>query len=70
MPRPSNVVARQRSQVAILTRHRGVDDPDLETARRNLKESLLREKIQAAVASAPPLTPEQLDRLSALLRAG
>lgn len=59
-----------RARVASLTRSRAADDPDLIDARRKLREAKLAEHIAHAVDAAPPLTPEQIDRLSALLRGG
>jgi hypothetical protein len=53
-----------------LTRSRQPDDPDLVDARRNLKAERLAAYIQKAVDQAPPLTPEQRDRLALLLRGG
>lgn len=40
------------------------------TARRELAEAKLQNYIERIVASAPPLTPEQIKRLSGLLRTG
>lgn len=59
-----------RAQVASLTRSRPTDDPDLLTARRNLRAERLAEHITASVEQAPPLTAEQRERLAGLLRGG
>jgi hypothetical protein len=59
-----------RAVVAALTRSRQPDDPDLLEARRRLRESSLADTIRKAVAAAPPLRPEQIDRLAVLLRGG
>lgn len=59
-----------RGRVAALTRSRSVDDPDLVNARRNLKAERLADYIRKTVDTAPPLTPEQRDRLALLLNAG
>ena len=58
-----------RARVAALTRHRGPDDPALGDARRDLAAERLTEYVRRMVASAPPLTPEQRDIITALLRA-
>lgn len=48
-----------------------VGDRDREvTARRNLAEAKIEDAIGKALAVAPPLTPTQVKRLSALLRGG
>ena len=56
-----------RARVASLTRSRPADDPELIAARESLKASRVDEYIRKVVADAPPLTPEQRDRLSVLL---
>ena len=60
----------ERARVASLSRSRTADDPDLVAARRNLKAARLAEYIERVVAEAPPLTIEQRNRLSVLLRGG
>ena len=60
----------ERARVASLTRSRAADDPDLVSARQNLKAERLAEYIRKTVDSAPPLTPEQRDRLALLLSGG
>ncbi|GAA3680820.1 hypothetical protein GCM10022376_20030 [Yimella lutea] len=60
----------ERARVASLSRSRPADDPDLAAARRNLRAEKLAEHIAKVVAQAPPLTPEQRDRLVVLLRGG
>lgn len=60
----------ERARVASLTRSRAADDPDLINARRNLRAERLAEHIARVVDEAPPLTPEQRDRLAVLLRGG
>lgn len=57
----------ERARVAALTRSRQPDDPQLLDARRDLAAARLEEYIERTVAAAPPLTPAQRDRLSALL---
>lgn len=58
----------QRAKVASLSRSRKSDDPELIQARRNLKALKLEEYVRNVVDQAPPLTPEQADRIAALLR--
>ena len=58
----------ERARVASLSRSRADDDPDLISARRNLRTERLAEQIAAQVDTWPPLTPEQRERLAALLR--
>lgn len=57
----------ERARVASLTRSRSLDDPDLISARRNLKAARLEDYIARVVSEAPPLSPEQRDRIAALL---
>lgn len=59
-------VARTRSRIAVATRC-GTPE-DVTTARRDHAAATLADHIQRVVATAPPLTPEQTDRLSGLLR--
>jgi hypothetical protein len=59
----------ERARLASLTRSRTPDDPDLIAARRNLRAARLEDYIRRTVDAAPPLTPEQRDRLAVLLRA-
>lgn len=63
-----STIYHHRARVASLTRSRHSDDPDLQDAYRDLRTESLAEHIERTVAQAPPLTPEQLDRLSGLLR--
>lgn len=58
----------ERARVASLSRSRTPDDPDLLRARGNLKTERLAIHIAEVVDSAPPLTPEQRDRLALILR--
>ncbi|MHC9294186.1 hypothetical protein ACRCUN_17115 [Mycobacterium sp. LTG2003] len=60
----------QRGRVAALSRSRPADDPELLEAKRNLAALSLEDYVRRVVASAPPLTDEQRDRIAALLRAG
>jgi hypothetical protein len=58
----------ERARVASLTRSRAPDDPDLLAARRNLRAARAEDYVRKLVASAPPLSFEQRDRLAVLLR--
>jgi len=59
-----------RARIAALTRSRQPDDPDLIDARRSLAAETLAEHVARVVATAPPLTAEQRDRIAAILRGG
>lgn len=63
-------VTHERARVASLTRSRTPDDPDLLDARRNLTAANLAAYIKRTVDAAPPLSPEQRQRLAALLSGG
>ena len=58
----------ERARTAALSRSRSADDPELIAARQNLKANRLEEHVARIVASAPALSPEQCDRIAALLR--
>ncbi|AWK73173.1 hypothetical protein CBI38_18025 [Rhodococcus oxybenzonivorans] len=47
-------------------------DPSADTTplRRDLAASRIQDVVEAILADAPPLTPEQVDRLAAILRGG
>lgn len=60
----------ERARVASLTRSREPDDPELVAARRNLRAERLADHVAKIVAEAPPLTPEQIDRIAGLLKGG
>lgn len=60
----------ERARVASLSRSRSADDPELLDARRNLRTERLAEHIARVVDEAPPLTPEQRDKLALILRGG
>lgn len=60
----------ERARVASLSRSRTPDDPELLDARRNLRAERLAEHIARVVDEAPPLTPEQRDKLAVILRGG
>lgn len=58
---------RERARLAGLYHYRTPDDPELQDARQRLKAALLEDHVIKAVESYPPLTPEQLDLISAAL---
>jgi len=60
----------ERARVASLTRSRPADDPDLLAARQRLRTDRLAQHVARVVADAPPLTPEQRDRIASALWAG
>ena len=55
----------ERARVASLTRSRPQDDPDLVTARANLKAELFADHVRKLVDAAPPLTAAQRDTIMA-----
>lgn len=68
-------LSQQRSRVgnaAKTHKAQATDDTrrSLDEARRALAEEKIRAFVEQTVASAPPLTPEQRDRLALLLRGG
>lgn len=67
---PANGTLSARGRVASLTRSRTDDDPELLAAKSALAAAKLEQFIQRTVASAPPLTRSQVDRLAAILRGG
>jgi hypothetical protein len=60
----------ERARLASLTRSRTPDDPELVSARQNLRAARAEDYIRALVDGAPPLSIEQRDRLALLLRGG
>ena len=56
-----------RARVAVLTRYRDPNDPELVAARRRMHEEVLVDAITKALAKAPPMTPALCDRVIALL---
>jgi uncharacterized protein (DUF2267 family) len=57
----------ERARVAILTRHRGADDPELIEARHKMRSERFVERVAEIAAEAPPLTDEQIARVAAVL---
>lgn len=66
MPTPQH----HRARVARLSRDHAPSAPELVEARRDLKAANLQKAVEKAVNTAPPLTEEQVDRISAILRGG
>jgi uncharacterized protein (DUF433 family) len=69
----SPAVAHHRARVAALARAvRAGERPaaDLDDARRNLAALRLEEYVQKIITDWPPLSPEQLERITGLLTAG
>lgn len=60
--------ARIRGRLAIHSRYNPDDTETLEGLRRDLRAARLEESVRQCVAAAPPLRPEQIDRLVSLLR--
>lgn len=70
MPRAHNPqVGHLSAALAVTTRHHGPDDPRVIELRRDLKVAKLADHIRDVVDSAPPLLPEHVERLRALLPA-
>lgn len=57
-----------RARKAALARYRPADDPEVIESARALAEANIEHYIRKTVDAAPPLTPEQRDRLALLLR--
>ena len=57
----------ERARVAVLTRYRDPDDPELLAARRRMQEEALVTAISKALAKAPPMTDQLRARIFALL---
>lgn len=70
MAAPSAPISKARAKTARLSQSYPPDHPKLIEARRNLKALRLEEYVQKAVSEAPELSPDQLERIAALLRAG
>lgn len=71
----SKECASDRGRLAALTRavrndERPADDPELLEVARRFKTNRLAEHVEKKLADWPPLTPDQLDRIAAILRAG
>ena len=64
----STSVYTHRARVAGLSRDRSPEDAELVSARRDLAAANLAAYIARVVDAAPPLSPEQRDRIASLLR--
>jgi hypothetical protein len=62
-------LSKIHGRVAILSRHRQSNDPELAQAKADLAEARVRELIQRETSKAPPLTTDQRSRLAVLLLA-
>jgi hypothetical protein len=62
-------VQRARNHVGVVARTQPGSEA-LKDARRNLAAEKLATYVSRTVESAPPLTPEQRDRIASLLRSG
>jgi hypothetical protein len=67
---PTTTWKQKRGRLARLSQDLPPNHPDLIEARRELKAQRLEEHIAKVVDSAPPLTPEQRDRIAAILKGG
>ncbi len=69
MSKPSSSIPARNKHNA-LARYRAPDDPELLSAKRDLRAACAEDYIRELVASAPELTAAQRDRLALLLRGG
>lgn len=65
---PSPETFSARARLNALQRHRNPADPAIAEARTELAAQRLADHIRRTLDTAPPLTPEQRDRLALLLR--
>ncbi|NYJ06595.1 hypothetical protein GGQ55_002873 [Geodermatophilus daqingensis] len=65
---PSSAVTRARSDLGNHARWRPNDTDGLTERRRNLAAEKIADYIERTVAAAPPLSDEQVSRLTRLLR--
>ena len=56
--------------VARVVRYRGEGSPEAVEARRELANAKISQYVEKVVASAPPLTDDQCERIGVLLRGG
>ena len=66
----SNPFHVQRARRACAVRFHGPDSAEAVSASRDLAAAKLERYVAAVVDAAPPLTPEQRDRIAAILRGG
>lgn len=62
-----SLALHHRGRVAALSRSRTADDPELIDARRQLAAERIADCVRRTLATAPPLTPEQRERIARLL---
>ena len=67
---PESEARYRRNRLGGLRRYHPEDHPAVVEARRELDVCNLADHVAAVVAGWPPLTPAQIDRVAALLRAG
>jgi hypothetical protein len=70
MAAKSPIRRRVAGSIGIIERHHGPDDPRLPDLRRDLRAAELEEHVRRIVDATPPLTPEQRDKIAALLFSG
>lgn len=63
----ANTWQKERATIASLSRFKKDDDPELVAARQRLRAMRLEAHIVEQVRAWPPLTPEQLGRLGAII---
>jgi hypothetical protein len=61
---------QERARYSALRRYRPETDASVVEAKRDLRAARLEDYISRVVAEAPPLTEDQRDRLTMLLRGG
>jgi hypothetical protein len=66
----SDTWTTHRARIAGLSRSRKADDPELVSARQELKAARLADYVARVVATAPPLTDAQKHRIASLLAGG
>ena len=64
---PEANLFQKRGRVAALSRSRTADDPEFIAARQDLAATKLELYVARVIEAAPPLAPEQRDRIAALL---
>jgi hypothetical protein len=67
---PTTTWEQDRALLARRSQDLPSDHPELTELRRKIKAKRLELHVAEAVASAPPLTAEQRDRIAAILRGG
>lgn len=70
MAAPSAPISKARASYARRTQSYPLDHPKVIEARQQLKALRLEEYVQKAISESPELSPDQLARIAALLRAG